>query len=110
MATQRDMLAPREDVTDDLAALLARIEAQHAHKAAAPKPPRKSWRSGLEARLAEKDDEPAEFPAELESVERGEFVKHYTTEEICAWINRACTETQQASERARVLCERMRRA
>ena len=96
-------------MTDDLTALLARIEAQHAHKAMAPKPPRKSWRSGLEARLAEKDDEPAEFPAELEAVERGEFLKHYTTAEICAWINRACTETQQASERARVLCERMRR-
>jgi hypothetical protein len=60
--------------------------------------------------LVEKDDEPAEFPAELESVERGEFLKHYTTEEVCAWINRACTETQQASERARALCERMRRA
>ena len=103
------MLAPREEVTDDLTALLARIEAQHAHKAAAPKLPRKSWRSGLEARLPEKDDEPAEFPAELESVERGEFLQHYTTEEICAWINRACAETQQASERARVLCERMRR-
>lgn len=100
-------------MTDDLAALLARIEAQHAHKAAAPKPPRRSWRSSLEARLAEKDDEPElaarPYPAELESVERGEFLKHYTTEEICAWINRACAETQQASERARVLCERMRR-
>ena len=96
-------------MTDDLTALLARIEAQHAHKAAAPKPPRKSWRSGLEARLVEKDDEPAEFPAELEAVERGEFLQHYTTEEICAWINRACAETQQASERARALCEAMQR-
>lgn len=86
---------------DPLDALLLRLRAEHAK----PKP----WRSGLEARLAEKDDEPAEFPAELEAVERGEFLKHYTTEEICAWINRACAETQQASERARVLCERLRR-
>jgi hypothetical protein len=96
-------------VTDDLAGLLARIEAQHAHKAAAPRPPRKSWRSGLEARLAEKDDEPAEFPAELEAVERAEFLQHYTTEEICAWINRACAETRAASARAAALVERMRR-
>ena len=87
---------------DALDSMLQRLRAEHA------KP--KAWRSGLEARLAEKDDEPAEFPAELEAVERGEFLKHYTTEEICAWINRACTETQQASERARALCERMRRA
>ena len=87
---------------DALDSMLQRLRAEHA------KP--KAWRSGLEARLAEKDDEPAEFPAELEAVERGEFLKHYTTEEICAWINRACAETQQASERARVLCERMRRA
>ena len=86
---------------DPLDALLLRLRAEHA------KP--KNWRSGLEARLVEKDDEPSQFPAELESVERGEFLKHYTTEEICAWINRACTETQQASERARALCERMRR-
>jgi hypothetical protein len=96
-------------MTEDLTALLARIEAQHAHKAAAPKPLRRSWRSGLEARLAEKDDEPTEFPAELESVERGEFLKHYTTEEICAWINRACAETRAASARAAALVERMRR-
>ena len=87
---------------DALDSMLQRLRAEHA------KP--KAWRSGLEARLAEKDDEPAEFPAELEAVEGGEFLKHYTTEEICAWINRSCAETQQASERARALCERMRRA
>ena len=98
---------------DDLTALLARIEAQHARKATAPKPARKSWRSGLEARIAEKDDDPEPavrpYPAELEAVDRAEFVQHYTTEEVCAWINRECAETQQASERARALCEAMRR-
>ena len=91
---------------DPLDSMLQRLRAEHA------KP--KAWRSGLEARLAEKDDDPgpgaSSYPAELEAVDRAEFLQHYTTEEICAWINRACAETQQASERARVLCERMRRA
>lgn len=90
---------------DALDSLLQRLRAQHA------KP--KAWRSGLEARLAEKDDDPEPaarpYPAELESVENLEFVQHYTTEEVCAWINRACAETQQASERARALCEAMQR-
>ena len=86
---------------DALDALLLRLRAEHA------KP--KAWRSGLEARLAEKDDEPAQFPAELEAVERAEFVQHYTTEEICAWISRLCAETQEASARAKALVERMRR-
>jgi len=36
-------------------------------------------------------------------------VQHYTTEEICAWINRLCAETQEASARAKALVERMRR-
>ena len=88
---------------DALDSMLLRLRAEHA------KP--KAWRSGLDARQAkERDDEPAQFPPELEAVERPEFVQHYTTEEICTWINRACAETQQASERARALCERMRRA
>ena len=90
-----------DELVDALDSMLQRLRAEHA------KP--KAWRSGLEARLAEKDDEPAEFPAELEAVERAEFVQHYTTEEICAWINRLCAETREASARARVLCERMRR-
>ena len=91
---------------DALDSLLQRLRAEHA------KP--KAWRSGLEARLSEKDDDPEPatrpYPAELEAVDRAEFLQHYTTEEVCTWINRACAETQQASERARALCERMRRA
>lgn len=86
---------------DPLDAMLLRLRAEHA------KP--KAWRSGPEARLAEKDDEPAQFPAELEAVERAEFVQHYTAEELCAWINRLCAETQEASARAKALVERMRR-
>ena len=45
---------------DALDSMLQRLRAEHA------KP--KAWRSGLEARLVEKDDEPAQFPAELEAV------------------------------------------
>jgi len=88
---------------DPLDAMLLRLRAEHA------KP--KAWRSGLEARLAEKDDEPTPrpFPPELEAVERAEFVQHYTTEELCAWINRLCAETQEASARAKALVERMGR-
>ena len=87
---------------DALDSLLLRLRAQHA------KP--KAWRSGLDARQAkERDDEPAQFPPELEAVERAEFVQHYTTEEFCAWINRLCAETQEASARAKALVERMGR-
>ena len=87
---------------DALDSLLLRLRAQHA------KP--KAWRSGLDARQAkERDDEPAQFPAELEAVERAEFVQQYTTEELCAWINRLCAETQEASARAKALVERMGR-
>ena len=87
---------------DALDSLLLRLRAQHA------KP--KAWRSGLDGRQAkERDDEPAQFPAELEAVERAEFVQQYTTEELCAWINRLCAETQEASARAKALVERMRR-
>lgn len=90
---------------DALDAMLLRLRAEHA------KP--KAWRSGLEARLAEKDEDPepaaTPYPAELVAVERAEFVQHYTTEEICAWINRLCAETQEASARAKALVERMKR-
>jgi len=89
---------------DALDSMLQRLRAEHA------KP--KTWRSGLDARQAkERDDEPAaaEFPPELVAVENLEFVQHYTTEELCAWINRLCAETQEASARAGALVERMRR-
>lgn len=88
---------------DALDTMLQRLRAEHA------KP--KTWRSGLEARLAEKDDEPepARFPPELEAVERLEFLQWFTAEEICAWINRLCAETQEASARAKALVERMGR-
>lgn len=68
------------------------------------------WRAASEeATIAEKDDEPAQFPAELEAVERLEFLQWFTAEEICAWINRLCAETQEASARAKALVERMGR-
>ena len=90
---------------DALDSLLQRLRAEHA------KP--KAWRSGLEARLAEKDEDPepaaTPYPAELVAVENLEFVQQYTTEELCAWINRLCAETQEASARAKALVERMRR-
>lgn len=89
---------------DDLAALLAKLEAEHS-KLQPPKPARKMWRSGLEARQAEERDEP-EFPQELQAVERGEFLQYYTTEEVCAWINRLCAETRQAIARTDALIER----
>ena len=38
--------------------------------------------------------------------EPAEFVQHYTTEEICAWINRLCAETRQAIARIDALIER----
>lgn len=97
----RDRLIKAKAERDAQHDLVLRLRAQHA------KP--KAWRSGLEARLAEKDDEPAPLPAELEAVDNLEFVRHYTTEELCAWINRLCAETQEASARARALVERMRR-
>ena len=90
---------------DALDSLLQRLRAEHA------KP--KAWRSGLEARHAEKDEDPepaaTPYPAELVAVENLEFVQQYTTEELCAWINRLCAETQEASARAKALVERMRR-
>lgn len=90
---------------DALDSMLQRLRAEHA------KP--KAWRSGLEARLAEKDEDPepaaTPYPAELVAVENLEFVTYYTTEELCAHINRLCAETQEASARAGALVERMRR-
>jgi hypothetical protein len=85
---------------DDLDALLSRLRAEHA------KP--KTWRSGLDARQAkERDEEPAPrpFPPELEAVERGDFLKLYTTEELCAYINRLCAETREATARAQHLLD-----
>ena len=96
--------AQRRALMDALDSLLLRLRAQHA------KP--KAWRSGLDARQAkERDDEPAPrpFPPELEAVERGDFLKLYTTEELCAYINRLCAETREATARAQALIERTNR-
>lgn len=87
-------------MTDDLTALLARIHAEHAPRV------RPKWRSGLEARLAERDDDAAAFPDELLAVERGDFLRHYTVKEICDYTRRMIAETQEASARARALVDR----
>lgn len=62
---------------ESLEDLLTRLRAQHAQP--------KRWRSGLEARQVEEDDDPPAFPAELEAAERLDFVRDYSVEEISLW-------------------------